>query len=193
MVMQSDDKHAVWKQKLLEMEHVQDHLGTGLDEKIMETVAVLQLLGLHTRQSCEGHIDHGIAAPWVAIESRDPKLEVLRGFYSKLSKKADELEDLEDTDIKAEVVYDGMHKINKHIDRIEALEYQKLIPYLEEFYQGRTVSWEQRLILDSHGTLICQGAILQPAETQEMQTLRLQAYQEETFAFTQFLKRKFFA
>jgi hypothetical protein len=59
----SEDKHTTWKQKLIEIEHLQDNWGTSLDPRIKETVAVLQLLGVHTLQSCEGYMDHGVAAP----------------------------------------------------------------------------------------------------------------------------------
>jgi len=44
-----------------------DKLGTPIDPGIFETVVVLNLLGLHTFQSCEGHLDHGCPYPWVTI------------------------------------------------------------------------------------------------------------------------------
>ena len=44
-----------------------DKLGTPIDPGIFETVVALNLLGLHTFQSCEGHLDHGCPYPWVTI------------------------------------------------------------------------------------------------------------------------------
>lgn len=44
-----------------------DNLGTPIDQGILETIVVLNLLGLHTFQSCEGHLDHGHPYPWVTI------------------------------------------------------------------------------------------------------------------------------
>ena len=44
-----------------------DKLGTPIDPGIFETVVALNLLGLHTLQSCEGHFDHGCPYPWVTI------------------------------------------------------------------------------------------------------------------------------
>ena len=44
-----------------------DKLGTLIDPGIFETVVALNLLGLHTFQSCEGHLDHGCPYPWVTI------------------------------------------------------------------------------------------------------------------------------
>jgi hypothetical protein len=189
-IASSADKHSVWKQKLLELEHIQDGLGKGLDPHIKETVAVLQLLGVHTQASCEGHLDLGLAAPWIDIQSPDLKLAELRRMYRELSDTADALEA---DDVAAEAAYDEMHVILKELERIEALEYKKLIPYLEEFYHRRIVSFEQRLMIDLRGRLSSQGALLQPAEEKETQALRLKEYQEEMCLFTQFLKNKFFS
>ena len=44
-----------------------DKLGTPIDPGIFETVVALNLLGLHTFQSCEGHLEHGCPYPWVTI------------------------------------------------------------------------------------------------------------------------------
>ncbi len=44
-----------------------DKLGMAVDPGIFETVVVLNLLGLHTFQSCEGHLDHGVPYPWVTV------------------------------------------------------------------------------------------------------------------------------
>ncbi len=189
-IASSKDKQIVWRQKLIEMEHIRDGMGKGLDPHIKETVAVLQLLGLHTQQSCQGHIDHGVAAPWIDIQSPDSRLQDFYRIYGELSHTADELEDGSE---EAYAVHDEMNAVSKKIDRIEALEYKKLIPYLEAFYQGRSVSYEHRLILSPTGRLTCQGAFLQPAEKKEPQAARLKAYQEEMLAFTQFLKQKFFS
>ena len=189
-ITSSADKPTVWEQKLIELDQVQDGIGEGIDLHIKETVAVLQLLGLHTRASCEGHLDHGVAAPWIDIQSPDLRLEEFFRNYGALCEKADTLEAVGEV---ADAVYDEIYAIRQAIDRIEALEYRKLIPYLEEFYQGRNVSYERRLIIDPRGRLTCQGGILQPAEEIETQALRLKEYQDGVVAFTQFLKNKFFS
>ena len=189
-ITSSADKHTVWEHKLNEMEQLRDGMGKGLDQHIKETVAVLQLFGVHTQHSCEGHLDHGVAAPWIDIQSPDLRLEEFFRHYGALCEKADVLEAVGEV---ADAVYDEIYAIRKEIDRIEAREYRKLIPYLEEFYRGRNVSYERRLIIDPRGRLTCQGGILQPAEEKETQALRLKKYQDEMRAFTEFLKNKFFA
>ena len=57
-----------------------DGLGRGLDEAIVETVAVLNALEFPTLSSCAGHTDHGHAGPWVRIgysRPADPGLDSL--------------------------------------------------------------------------------------------------------------------
>jgi hypothetical protein len=184
------DKLTVWTQKLTEIAGLRDGLEKGVDPQITETVAVLQLLGVHTRASCEGHMDRGITAPWIDIQPTDPALEELRRFNVELSERVDALEAAGEV---ADVVYEQLHEHRKAIARIEALEYKKLIPYLDEFYLDQCVYYEERLILDFRGRLISQGALLQPAEEKKTQALRLQAYQEEMRDFTEFLKEKFFS
>jgi hypothetical protein len=44
-----------------------DKLGMPVDPNIFETVVMLNLLGLSTFQSCEGHLDHGCPYPWVTV------------------------------------------------------------------------------------------------------------------------------
>src|SRR5690348_1844102 len=44
-----------------------DKLGMTVDVGVCETVVILNLLGLYTFQSCEGHLDHGCPYPWVTI------------------------------------------------------------------------------------------------------------------------------
>ena len=44
-----------------------DKLGATVDDGIFDTVVTLNLLGFHTFQSCEGHLDHGYPYPWVTI------------------------------------------------------------------------------------------------------------------------------
>jgi hypothetical protein len=112
------DKHTLWSKKLLELECVRDGIGTGIDPGIKETVAVLQLLGVYTRQSCEGHLDHGIAAPWIDLESPDPMVQLLRASVMELCNKADALEQYGE---EFDAVNDQIHALNTEIDRLNAL------------------------------------------------------------------------
>lgn len=45
-----------------------DPQGNGIDPLMIPVVAGLNLLGIKTVQSCEGHLDTGFAYPWVMFE-----------------------------------------------------------------------------------------------------------------------------
>lgn len=51
---------------------VTDKLGKPIDQGIFETVVALNVLGVKTRQSCEGHLDWGCPFPWIDIQ---PEIE----------------------------------------------------------------------------------------------------------------------
>ena len=61
------NRQAFWEQKSREIDGIKDKLGKGIDGGIKETVIALQLFGINTTQSCEGHLNWGIAAPWVEV------------------------------------------------------------------------------------------------------------------------------
>jgi hypothetical protein len=63
------DAQEQWIFKLNEIDTFTDGRGKKIDAEIRETVAVLQLLGFNTKQSCEGHTDWGWPVPWVDIYS----------------------------------------------------------------------------------------------------------------------------
>jgi len=48
---------------------ITDGMGYPIDDGILETVVALNLLGLRTCQSCEGHLDDGLPYPWVDFET----------------------------------------------------------------------------------------------------------------------------
>src|SRR5690349_16200383 len=64
------EKQVRWNQRKAEVEGIPD-----IDEGIKETVIALNVLGVHTVMSCEGHLDRG-GAPWVDI--RAPDVDELR-------------------------------------------------------------------------------------------------------------------
>src|SRR5580704_5515502 len=49
-----------------------DATGMGIDRGISNTVIALNLLGVPTSSSCEGHIERGLPAPWVEIGKPRP-------------------------------------------------------------------------------------------------------------------------
>ncbi len=60
-------KETLLQEKMEEVLRLLDRSNEGVDKKIIETVAVLNLLNIPTCGSCEGHLDHGKTNPWVQI------------------------------------------------------------------------------------------------------------------------------
>ncbi len=56
-----------FEEALDETNQLADRLGLGIDDGIKETVAALRMHGFDTTGSCEGHLDHGLAYPWIDI------------------------------------------------------------------------------------------------------------------------------
>lgn len=183
------EKQRLWGQKLEEVNEIKDGLGKGVDAGIKETVAAMHLLDIRTRQSCEGHLGHGEAAPWVDIQFPPEVREMSR----KLAEMGETLDALDEGTDEFERVHEELAHVRNEERRLRAIELKKLLPYLEEFYRERNISYEQRLILNDRGRLTNQGGFFQAAEDNETRTQKLYEYQVEMGAFTEFLKQKFFS
>ena len=62
-----------WQEAAVYFEKVTDRLGRPIDVGIFDTVVALNVLGIPTLQSCEGHLTHGLPYPWVDIEVIDTR------------------------------------------------------------------------------------------------------------------------
>ena len=62
---------ASWEEAEAFARHIADSRGCAIDGGIRETVIALNLLGLPTCQSCEGHLDYGLPYPWIDIETNE--------------------------------------------------------------------------------------------------------------------------
>lgn len=63
-----------------------DGQGRGIDLGIMGVVLYLNVHGIKTTMSCEGHLDHGEPFPWVWIDigSEQPLRRIVKGFGGSL-------------------------------------------------------------------------------------------------------------
>ncbi|HLG63845.1 MAG TPA: hypothetical protein VKY19_18025 [Ktedonosporobacter sp.] len=68
-----DWERASWEEACQAVEQFTDKLGLGIDPGIFETVVALNLLRIQTVQSCEGHLDHGYAYPWITVVDAERK------------------------------------------------------------------------------------------------------------------------
>lgn len=172
------NEHAAqkWQAALEGVDQLGDRLGLGVDEGIKETVAAFHVMDINTTASHEGKLDrHPI--PYIDVESAEA--QVLN----------DELRTIKDESAK--------EAIHEKILRSNLAERRKLIPLLEEFYTDRKVPYEVRLGITSYARgwsrVENQGADFQEIEEDEsVKKARLEQFQEEMHAFTEFLKTKFF-
>jgi hypothetical protein len=176
-----------WELKLSEVDALRDRLGKSVDRGIRETVAILQLIGLHTWQSCEGHLDWGLPAPWVRLYV--PETEKLREEIIPLN---DWLEEHDEDTVEYDQILQKLNRLREQEGRYEAHAWTILFSFLETFYrQYPTVSYEHQIVLHLNGRLTIQGLLLQGARDTATQALKLHEYQEEMRRFTQYLTEQF--
>lgn len=189
------EKH--WQQVAAELVKVTDRLGMGIDMGIFETVVALNVLNINTSGSCEGHLDRGSSAPWVYIaakgtEELEKRLEeandALAKAYDRASGQDMSIETVEN-------LYNETERLAGELQTLQLHEIRKVIPYLEAFYNNRHVPEDRHLIIESAGyrnILESQGAKSLETAPIGARQQKQKEYQEEMWAFTAFLKEKYF-
>lgn len=76
-----------WDEVEQQMKLTHDALGKSIDAGIMDTVIALNVLGVETTASCEGHRARGYPYPWiaVAVKSVPTAFRLLQEFYQELA------------------------------------------------------------------------------------------------------------
>lgn len=181
-----------------EVAQIADGLGKAVDPKIAATVVALKAHDIHTSGSCEGHLDHGIAGPWVDIES-DQDTSALRDQAFQFRERAEKLDTSpREKKPKKEVEFllKEYHSLLEQAKTPHLQERKKLMNLLAEFYEKRNMPYDVRLQAVEWGFGITrlenQGASLQPLADEATRAQKLAEYQKEMAEFTQFLKEKFF-
>lgn len=165
-----------------------DSLGQTIDEGILKTVVILNALGFHTTQSCEGHEDWGSFAPWVDIkaeENEDLKNEV-RLLFNKMNQNG-----TKDPGEIEKITKEYHEKVSQFYLPTRLLA-SKLIDLLNQFYENRSSSQSVRLFLSFDGSLRLQsqGAVVQEIFDGNKRRLNLSEFQKEMHSFTDFLETK---
>jgi hypothetical protein len=174
-------KQQVWEDLQKRFKRVVDRLGKHIDKDIMDTVIVLNASGIHTTASCEGHLDHGAAYPWIDIGSPD---------IDELAQKIIVL------------LHEGKRddEETKQLQRQHRLLYlqeeQKLVTLLDAFYQQHQMAYDRHLSIwrFSNGAprLQSHGADYQEFRSPDEQSQKLKEYQDEMQAFSIYLKQIYF-
>jgi hypothetical protein len=190
-------KQQEWEQIATRFTQITDKIGMRVDSGILETVIVLNALGIETSASCEGHLDHGIAAPWIdiqAVSASEGSRRVAQMFTR--ADEAFERQNLPSADIEA--MFAEAQREQKRIKSIHLEQRKKLMEYLSTFYTDRHVPYDQQIVIHPRDTtgrarLESIGADLQLIVPPTLREQKLAEYQREMQAFTAFLKHIYFS
>lgn len=201
------DQH--WDDLVKQFCSISDRLGMPIDDEIFDTVVALNALGITTTMSCAGHItrDEGdIRYPWVDFSASNPTIEDLKKQQEGLRQKADKLQRKlmrlrkkhaasARTQVlakKSQAAWHAYHSLGRRLRKLQVPMRRKVIDYLVQFYDRRSVPFDRRLtlrVLASDTRLESQGAAdFYLGEPREVQLQKLAEYRDEMRAFTDFLK-----
>lgn len=175
---------STWKETENSLRQITDELGCPIDEGILETVVALNLLGLPTCQSCEGHLDDGLPYPWVDFETDEfPTFKQAQEEASREELSAEEREAKGAQLVTIAAALPSRGRL-----------YASLTELLNRYYQqSPTVPEEWRIILHWSSPILFR---LMPAcgyqaftWSEEECAQNLKRTQAEMQAFTAFLKR----
>jgi len=175
---------------------ITDKLGERVDAGIAETVVLLNLLGIPTSGSCEGHMTHGTSAPWVDIE--DTSIGAQTEEVTRLFSLAKECKQ-QQGNITDEVLhlFEQAHQARLAIKKKHIAIRLRLLGLLAAFYEQRRVPFERQLIVqsrsDGKSRLESQGADLQEVLEPSARQQKLADYQQEMQDFTTLLKQRYWA
>lgn len=200
------EKEECWAQIKSKVDRISDRLGLEIDPGIKESVIALWALGFKTSASCQGHLDRGESAPWIGIGESRPKRSLEKGSIKEqillqIAKFLRQLSLLLDKFYKGLEVHLFLPRKDKKearaIEKKNLREQMRLMELLDEFYKGRAVSSDIRLILRPRGGcgqawLTNRGAQFQEIRSRKEREDKLNQYQQEMSAFTDFLKKKHF-
>lgn len=188
-------KEEKWQKISEQVDQLEDKIGKPIDPGIRETVIILNAFGFSTTQSCEGHLDHAYAGPYVDIDAPDnDELKQIRSEIKRINKEENrKFEEGKKPDLEA---LKKMHELSDKNNKIVLPIVKTLIGLLWEFYRERNVDYDQILKIDmwplEGARLMSQGTDIQSLDDKNLAQSYLERYQKEMKDFTEFLKNKYF-
>jgi isopenicillin N synthase-like dioxygenase len=201
-----------WEALVNHFAQVTDGLGRRIDPEIFETVVALNALGMPTVMSCGGHLDdgRGLLLPWVDLQPDDPEIEALIQAEERLVEAArtahQRVTQLRDSNSDRALLAEAQREANAIYKQLNDTKWQirvkhsalrwRLASYLEQFYEGRLVPFDRRLIMIAglRTRLQNQGAVdLYLTAPYDVQRQKLHEYRQEMEEFTKFLKAIYFS
>ncbi len=164
-----------WQQQLVNLGKTTDGLGLGIDPGIIELVAGLNLIGVNTTASCEGHLDWGLPYPWIDIEG-------IGAF--ELNEKMQKVK-ADSNDHKALIT---------QLIKINSVEVKKLFEILEEYNNQKSHTYRRILIIVpfgwGSGRFQPVGGVLAEISNKTEQAKQLEIFRNEIKQFSRFIKQK---
>lgn len=157
---------------------VTDKLGMPIDKDILQTVIAMRMSGFQTNASCEGHLDHGIKAPWIEVGSVPDSLASRALSNSPAEMSHPQTESVEEVRAR-EKIYS---------------ERNRLVNILDKFYHNRPCPAKSRLIVLfrlGQCRIISQGYGTQDALPLDTQSSMLDTYRAEMAEFTEWLNNNY--
>jgi hypothetical protein len=190
------EREANWTRMEGYINQVGDRLGMGIDQGIKQTIIGLNVLGINTTASCEGHIDRAIAGPWIDVSAAETEeMKAMTKEADKLLAKAERREKEKASDVELDRLYGEYHRLSDKVREPHLREVAKAMRLLEEFYAERKVPFGVQLTISPlgfGGRLQAQATMLQDIEDEKTKQDKLTAFQAEMDAFSAFVRTKYF-
>jgi len=205
------EKQNIWNEWSKKVEKITDRIGYPIDPGIKESVIALNVFGIKTDGSCEGHLDRGLPYPWVDIEfvTKEDLIAKFPNYKNDLEIiKEKQYGSIEMMQRNNPTLYERMRLIENYLEETKKKSEKEILELLDEFYtfhkpyskEGKIKANERnssgfRIELSSSRGLGLDNwkkydekiAKLSPQEKE----LYLKNNQAEMKAFTEFLKNKF--
>ena len=217
---ETSSRQEAWNKVKSEMVHTGDVLGRGIDEGIMESVIALNVFKINTIQSCEGHIDEGVSAPWIRFAAPNEPNERFVGQNEIFEKVAEKYKmPVEETKrmFNMDAFWEAYGECEKNAEtedfkkwKLESVKILHLIKaILDDFYSNREVPDNIKIKVSAESLEDMTGGFFEISnggednriingikmseEEKESLSKRLIMYREEMMVFANFLKEKFFS
>lgn len=200
-------KKELWDGMAAEVDSWTDALGMPIDIQIRNLIIVLNLLGFKTRQSCEGHLEHGDASPWVDFDTKgNSEEELLRQEMATIKEKAEQKEKevmkkysyaslpevyRNNDDPELNLLWEQYHQGRNKLNSLNKMKLLRLKELIDKFYKKHTADYDRMLILSSSDILENIGSDWQITRDENVRLLKLKEYQEEMQLFAKFLENYF--
>jgi hypothetical protein len=187
------EKYQAWQEMVERVNQMGDRLGSPVDEKIKETVVVLNLLGSRTIASCEGHLDWGCCYPWIDIGMEQEAPEQLMQEWEVLKEQVGQITTISNEEIK---ILERFHVLEDLMTQYRLQQLSPVHQLLEEFYATSNALFYTVQIGEQHFPsaglrIYSRDGEWQLIRQENEKKAKLLEYQREMERFTNFLIKKF--